>query len=133
MVREAVVSNRHCLLFAENKGSDAVTIVEDLSTNGTYVNEALVGRNQCRELEDHDEIAVHDKARFVFRYPKSRQMRSFKQQYTLLDKLGKGISPRSTCASTRPLGNAMPSRSSPVPAASRIPPRPRGSSRRLAS
>jgi serine/threonine-protein kinase Chk2 len=53
------------------------------------VNEGLVGRNQRRELEDQDEIAVH-KARFIFRYPQSRQTNAFLQQYTLLEKLGKG-------------------------------------------
>ncbi|KAH6898296.1 kinase-like domain-containing protein [Thelonectria olida] len=90
VVHDGTVSNRHCLVFTENKGSDTVAIVEDLSSNGTYVNEALVGRNQRRELEEQDEIAVHGKARFVFRYPRSRQTSAFKQQYTLLEKLGKG-------------------------------------------
>ncbi|KAL6868459.1 SMAD/FHA protein kinase [Trichoderma novae-zelandiae] len=90
VVSEGVVSNRHCLIFAENVGTDTVAVVEDVSSNGTYVNEALVGRNQRRELEDQDEIAVHGKARFVFRYPHSRQTSAFSQQYTLLDKLGKG-------------------------------------------
>ncbi|PNY29620.1 Eukaryotic translation initiation factor 3 subunit M [Tolypocladium capitatum] len=90
VVGEGVVSNRHCLLFTENKGTDTVAIVEDLSSNGTYVNEAIVGRNQRRELEDQDEIAVHGKARFVFRYPQNRQTSAFLQQYALMEKLGKG-------------------------------------------
>ncbi|KAL4726049.1 serine/threonine protein kinase [Fusarium chlamydosporum] len=90
VVNDGIVSNRHCLLFTENKGNDTVAIVEDLSSNGTYVNEAIVGRNQRRELEEQDEIAVHGKARFVFRYPQSRQTSAFLQQYTLLEKLGKG-------------------------------------------
>ncbi|KAH7328770.1 kinase-like domain-containing protein [Stachybotrys elegans] len=90
VVNDGIVSNRHCLLFTENKGTDTVVIVEDLSSNGTYVNEAIVGRNQRRELEDQDEIAVHGKARFIFRYPQSRHTSAFLQQYTLLEKLGKG-------------------------------------------
>ncbi|KAI8720755.1 hypothetical protein NCS52_00521400 [Fusarium sp. LHS14.1] len=90
VVNDGIVSNRHCLIFTENKGNDAVAIVEDLSSNGTYVNEAIVGRNQRRELEEQDEIAVHGKARFVFRYPQARQTSDFLQQYTLLEKLGKG-------------------------------------------
>ena len=49
-----------------------------------------MGRNQRRELEDQDEIAVHGKARFIFRYPQSRHTSGFLQQYTLLEKLGKG-------------------------------------------
>jgi serine/threonine-protein kinase Chk2 len=89
-VDDPIVSNRHCLLFTENRGGDAVAILEDLSSNGTFVNEAIVGRNQRRELHGHDEIAVLDKARFIFRYPRSRTTSAFLQQYTLLEKLGKG-------------------------------------------
>ncbi|KAI1123352.1 kinase-like domain-containing protein [Nemania abortiva] len=64
--------------------------MEDLSSNGTFVNEAIVGRNQRRELQEQDEIAVMDKARFIFRYPRSRTSSGFSQQYTLLERLGKG-------------------------------------------
>jgi serine/threonine-protein kinase Chk2 len=78
------------LLFTENKGNDTVAILEDLSSNGTFVNEAIVGRNQRRELQEQDEIAVLGKARFIFRYPKSRQTGAFLQQYTPREKLGKG-------------------------------------------
>ncbi|KAK3943629.1 putative DNA damage response protein kinase [Diplogelasinospora grovesii] len=90
VVDDPIVSNRHSLLFTEHKGNDTVAIIEDLSSNGTFVNEAIVGRNQRRELKEHDEIAVLDKARFVFRYPKSRHISAFHQQYTLQEKLGKG-------------------------------------------
>ncbi|KAI0842908.1 Pkinase-domain-containing protein [Hypoxylon sp. FL0890] len=90
IVDDPVVSNRHCLIFTENKGDDTVAILEDLSSNGTFVNEAIVGRNQRRELQEQDEIAVMDKARFIFRYPRSRTSSAFLQQYTLLDRLGKG-------------------------------------------
>ncbi|KAM7222138.1 putative DNA damage response protein kinase [Rhypophila decipiens] len=90
VVDDPIVSNRHALLFTENKGTDTIAVLEDLSSNGTFVNEAIVGRNQRRELQEHDEIAVLDKARFVFRYPKSRKTSAFLQQYTPLEKLGKG-------------------------------------------
>ena len=84
------MSNRHCLIFTENKAGDTVAVIEDLSSNGTFVNESLIGRNKRRELKDQDEITVLDKARFVFRYPQSRETSAFLQQYTLLEKLGKG-------------------------------------------
>jgi Protein kinase domain/FHA domain len=90
IIDDPIVSNRHCLLFTENKGGDTVAVVEDLSSNGTFVNEAIIGRNKRRELQDQDEITVMDKARFVFRYPKNRETSAFLQQYTLLEKLGKG-------------------------------------------
>lgn len=89
-VDDPSVSNRHCLLFTENKDDDTVAIVEDLSSNGTFVNEAIVGRNQRRELKEGDEIGVLDKARFIFKYPKARKINPFFQQYTLLEQLGKG-------------------------------------------
>ena len=90
VIDDPIVSNRHCLIFTENKGDDTVAILEDLSSNGTFVNEAIVGRNKRRELAEQDEIAVMDKGRFIFRYPRSRTSSAFLQQYTLLERLGKG-------------------------------------------
>lgn len=84
------ISNRHCLIFNESKNGKAVAIIEDLSSNGTFVNEAIVGRNKRRQLEDADEISVLDQARFVFHYPKNRDSNSFRQQYQTLQQLGKG-------------------------------------------
>jgi len=65
-------------------------MLEDTSSNGTFINEGLLGRNKRRELKDNDEITIMDTARWVFKYPKSRQTTSFLQRYTLLEKLGKG-------------------------------------------
>lgn len=90
IIDDPIVSNRHCLLFTENKDDDTIAVMEDLSSNGTFVNEAIVGRNKRRELQEQDEIAVMDKARFIFRYPRSRTTSAFLQQYTLLERLGKG-------------------------------------------
>ncbi len=84
------ISNRHCIVFNENKDGMSVAILEDLSSNGTFVNEAIVGRNKRRELEDADEISVLDQARFTFRYPQSRDSNAFRQQYRILQQLGKG-------------------------------------------
>ena len=67
-----------------------MAVLEDLSSNGTFVNEAIVGRNQRRELNEADEITVLDEARFIFRYPKSRDTNAFRQQYRILQQLGKG-------------------------------------------
>lgn len=78
------------MLFSENKKGDVVAILQDLSSNGTFVNDAIVGRNKHRELEDSDEISILNEARFVFRYPKSRDTNGFRQQYRILQQLGKG-------------------------------------------
>lgn len=67
-----------------------VAILEDLSSNGTFVNDAMVGRNKHRELEDRDEVSVLEQARFVFRYPRTRDTSGFRHQYRRLQQLGKG-------------------------------------------
>ena len=84
------VSNRHCLFFSENKSGDAIAVLEDLSGNGTYVNDGYVGRNKRRELQDGDEISILDVARFIFRYPRRRDTNAFRQQYSIQGQLGKG-------------------------------------------
>ncbi|KAL8848798.1 MAG: hypothetical protein Q9221_006176 [Calogaya cf. arnoldii] len=84
------ISNRHCIVFSENKNGKLVAIVEDLSSNGTFVNEVMIGRNKRHELEDGDEISILDQARFTFRYPISRDGNAFRKQYRILQQLGKG-------------------------------------------
>ncbi|KAJ5780858.1 hypothetical protein N7457_006018 [Penicillium paradoxum] len=84
------ISNRHFLVFAENRKGDMVAMLEDLSSNGTFVNDAIVGRNKHRELEDGDEVSILNEARFVFRYPRTREANGFRQQYRILQQLGKG-------------------------------------------
>jgi serine/threonine-protein kinase Chk2 len=65
-------------------------MIEDTSGNGTFVNDALIGRNNRRELLDGDEVSILDEARFCFRYARHRSSSLFNQQYVILDKLGKG-------------------------------------------
>ena len=84
------ISNRHCLIFSETKNGIITAIIEDLSSNGTFVNEAIIGRNKRRELEHADEVSVLDGARFIFYYPKSRDSNAFRHQYRILQQLGKG-------------------------------------------
>lgn len=84
------ISNRHFLLFSEKRKGDVVAMLEDLSSNGTFVNDAIVGRNKHRELEDGDEVSILNEARFVFRYPRTRDTNRFRQQYRILQQLGKG-------------------------------------------
>jgi len=90
IINVATVSNRHCLLFAENKDGNALAVVEDLSGNGTYVNNAFIGRNKRRELHDGDELSILDKARFIFRYPRNQDGSAFHKQYIIQGQLGKG-------------------------------------------
>jgi len=90
-IDDGEVSNRHCVIFIENKRDDPVAVLEDLSRNGTYVNGARMQRNDRRELREGDEIIVTAaSAGFIFRYPKRRHGRPFAQQYTMMQELGSG-------------------------------------------
>ncbi|KAL4866404.1 hypothetical protein BDV12DRAFT_187475 [Aspergillus spectabilis] len=84
------ISNRHFLVFPENRRGDTVAILEDLSSNGTFINDAIVGRNKHRELEDGDEVTILDEVRFVFRCPRTKNVNGFRQQFRVLQQLGKG-------------------------------------------
>lgn len=90
MLELPTISNRHCIIFNETKDGKNVAILEDLSSNGSFVNEAIVGRNKRRELEHADQISVLDQARFMFYYPSNRDRNAFRQQYRILHQLGKG-------------------------------------------
>lgn len=90
MIHIPTVSNRHFLVFNENKGGDSIAVVEDLSGNGTFVNGKFVGRNKRRELEDGDEVAILDQHRYMFKYPRTRHTHGFRQQYDIQQQLGKG-------------------------------------------
>ncbi|KAF7713347.1 Uncharacterized protein PECH_001501 [Penicillium ucsense] len=90
VINSPTISNRHFLLFSEKRKGDVVAMLEDLSSNGTFVNDALVGRNKHRELEDRDEVSILNEARFVFRYPRTRDASAFRHQYRKLQQLGKG-------------------------------------------
>lgn len=84
------ISNRHCLFFPETRDGDSIAVIEDLSSNGTMVNDQMLGRNKRRELEDGDEITLLDEARFIFRYPRNQDATKFHSQYRILQQLGKG-------------------------------------------
>lgn len=51
---DCVVSKRHCVV--ENSGG--AYVLRDISTNGVFLNGALVGRDNCRSLADGDCIEV---------------------------------------------------------------------------
>lgn len=77
-------------MFNESKNGQGVAFIEDLSSNGTFVNEAIVGRNKRRQLENGDEISILDQSRCMFYYPRNRDASAFRQQYRILQQLGKG-------------------------------------------
>ncbi|KAH7062112.1 kinase-like domain-containing protein [Macrophomina phaseolina] len=91
IIKAPTVSNRHCLLFLEHKDGGAVAVLEDLSANGTFVNDAIVGRNKRRELQEGDQIHIVGEAKCTFRYPRNqRSTNRFREQFSVQEQLGKG-------------------------------------------
>lgn len=82
VLKEPSISDRHCLIYLDNTEADEVAQLEDLSDNGTFVNEALVGRNKHKRLKENDKIAVSDNARFIFRYGTALQASNFDQDHS---------------------------------------------------
>ncbi|KAF3105610.1 hypothetical protein TWF706_003720 [Orbilia oligospora] len=80
---QPTVSNRHCVIFREISGKTSKAIIEDLSSNGTFIGGSNVGRNNRRELRNGDEIKLVDGVRFMFRYPQQQVTGSFSDNFEL--------------------------------------------------
>jgi serine/threonine-protein kinase Chk2 len=65
-------------------------ILEDLSSNGTWVNSIIIGRNKYREIEHGDEITLAGGYRYHFRFPTTSISTGFKDNFTLGPLLGSG-------------------------------------------
>lgn len=89
VIDDPYVSNRHCLIYRVARNGQLCVFLRDLSSNGTFVNQAVVGCNQVVELKDRDEITIVDSAQFWF-LRANIIYRTFAEQYTLLNFLGKG-------------------------------------------
>ncbi|KAI9598959.1 kinase-like domain-containing protein [Syncephalis fuscata] len=107
----SLISNRHCLIYKvnerrhnpsfEEQGRERV-FVEDLSSNGTFVNGVKIGRGNRRELVHGDELQLaiwtagseipyfYDKF-YIFQQPPShRNTQKFKDLYVIHSVLGSG-------------------------------------------
>jgi serine/threonine-protein kinase Chk2 len=65
-------------------------ILEDLSSNGTWVNGVIVGRNNRRELETGDEVEFAGGHKYHFRYPTGMFVSRFRDTFELGPALGAG-------------------------------------------
>ncbi|PWW76249.1 Pkinase-domain-containing protein [Tuber magnatum] len=74
----------------ENAGSQPVAVLEDLSSNGTWVAGVIIGRNRSRTLENGDEIEFPGGFQYTFRYPPHMQSSDFRNAYDLGQQLGSG-------------------------------------------
>ncbi|KAL1900055.1 serine/threonine protein kinase [Ceratocystis pirilliformis] len=88
-ISKPALSNRHCILFLE-QGNNGSVILEDLSMNGTFVNDCIVGRNNRRVLRNGDRIDLCSQAFFIFNYPQGFQTSIFDSQYIVYHSLGSG-------------------------------------------
>ena len=79
------VSNQHFLLWPEKREGNVVAILTDISRNGTFVNDTILGRNRHRELKDGDEIStMAPRPRFVFHCPVIRTAEGFFNRYQMI-------------------------------------------------
>ena len=67
-----------------------MAVLQDISSNGTYVNNVNVGHYERREINDGDQICIHNVATFVFRYSSCGSKKDFRKQYRVESVLGKG-------------------------------------------
>jgi serine/threonine-protein kinase Chk2 len=74
----------------EVSGSRTIAVLEDLSSNGTWVGGVIVGRNNRRTLENGDEIEFAGAHQYTFRYPPHMQASAFRGAYDLGRQLGSG-------------------------------------------
>ncbi|KAL1920630.1 uncharacterized protein VTP21DRAFT_1007 [Calcarisporiella thermophila] len=108
-INKSEVSNRHCLIYKESRkptlldeGSEYV-LIEDLSSNGTYINGIRLGKNNRHRLQSGDKIRLAERKRgdenvetrtFLFQFPPQtvhdKDESTFAAQYELLHKLGEG-------------------------------------------
>ncbi|KAL1921255.1 uncharacterized protein VTP21DRAFT_10971 [Calcarisporiella thermophila] len=104
------ISNRHCLIYRElrkkslQRVEEECVYIEDLSSNGTFVNGKRLGRNKRHELHSGDEVqlAVYNKNKekwfddrfYIFQLPPrntgAEDENLFAHNFELLDHLGDG-------------------------------------------
>lgn len=90
LIDDAVISNRHCVIFKEISGNQPVAVLEDLSSNGTWVGGVIVGRNNRRVLKTGDEVEFAGGKQYIFRYPMNMRSSAFHDTYDLGEQLGSG-------------------------------------------
>lgn len=74
----------------EFSGSQPIAVIEDLSSNGTWVGGIIVGRNNRRVLKTGDEVEFAGGKQYIFRYPTHMRSSDFHNMYDLGRQLGSG-------------------------------------------
>ncbi|KAI9328469.1 kinase-like domain-containing protein [Zopfochytrium polystomum] len=95
------VSSHHCRIFRVENGHDETIMIEDLSSNGTYVDGRPLEKGQKTVLQHGMEICLGMPQRrgsepyFIFQVPKRaaaflKPLSPFEQKYDVLQELGRG-------------------------------------------
>ncbi|KAJ3207629.1 hypothetical protein HDU82_003516 [Entophlyctis luteolus] len=100
IVDRAQLSKRHCLVFQEvlvtADGNIATAFIEDLSSNGTWVNRKRLEKGKRHKLCDGDEILLLNpkdasfEPFWIFKLPSARAANSFAEDYVIESHLGSG-------------------------------------------
>lgn len=94
IIKQNDCSSVHCeLQVGKSVGEFYLISIRDLSSNGTFINDMLIGRNNSSLLRDGDRLSFASNLHYIVRYnPKFKSNRpSFYDSYVLKDKvLGTG-------------------------------------------
>eukprot|EP01029_Cantina_marsupialis_P027366 TRINITY_DN7637_c0_g1_i1.p1 TRINITY_DN7637_c0_g1~~TRINITY_DN7637_c0_g1_i1.p1 ORF type:complete len:636 (+),score=205.59 TRINITY_DN7637_c0_g1_i1:148-2055(+) len=94
-ISQPYISGRHCGVCRRQVGKKFETVVEDYSSNGTFLNDVKIGQNKSVPLKDGDRIclAMYDnkeKITFVAKIPDLEKKDPFHKSYQMGRKLGSG-------------------------------------------
>ena len=94
IIRENDCSSLHCqFVIGESLNNRSLILVKDFSSNGTYINDVIVGRNNSALLRDGDKISFASSLHFIVSYHDAfrSDVSSFFDEYILTNKvLGTG-------------------------------------------
>ncbi|KJE92025.1 checkpoint and tumor suppressor protein 2 [Capsaspora owczarzaki ATCC 30864] len=70
LLKDPSASNTHCRIFQEmdDQGSSMLAFLEDLSSNGTFINDRKVGKGKRQVLNHGDEISVAHPKRKIYSF-----------------------------------------------------------------
>lgn len=87
ILSEVDCSSTHCMLSITNAGPNGARVlaVRDVSSNGTFVNDVLVGKENTLLLRDGDKLSMASNVHYIVRYETEtgRETPSFFDKYVL--------------------------------------------------
>lgn len=84
------MSSKHCQFSLSSNNRKEYLLLTDMSSNGTSVNDEVLGKGSTVVLRSGDKISFARSATYIFRYFDEAGQRSFFDDYILLNQLGTG-------------------------------------------